>query len=98
MTFVSNSSATELSTSDLRRNSATECDIASTRLQRRGANFQRVRDRSQFPFRNGEVRTAAIQANQKLREYPNPRFVQILETGEMDDHLRGEFSLIARPA
>jgi len=61
-------------------------------------NFQSVRDRSQFSFRNGEVRAAAVQADQKLGVYPNAGFVQILETGEMDDHLTREFFLIARPA
>ena len=73
-------------------------DIASTRLQRRLANFQSVRDRSQFSFRNGEVREAAMQADQKLWEYPDAGFVQIHETGEIDEHLSGEFCLIARPA
>ena len=88
-----------ISTSQLRGNSATECDIASTRLQRGVFIFQSAfRDRRQFRLRNGKVRAAAIQADQKLGEYPDAGFVQILETGEMDHHLRSEFCLIARPA
>jgi hypothetical protein len=41
------------------------------------------------------VKVATIQADKNLRKYPDAGFVQILETGEMDDHLSGEFCLIA---
>ena len=41
------------------------------------------------------MRVAAIQADEKFREYPDAGFVQILETGEMDDNFTGEFCLIA---
>jgi hypothetical protein len=57
---------------------------------RPGKIRKREPSRSQFLFRNGEARAAAIQADQKLREYPDAGFVQILESGEMDDHLSGE--------
>ena len=73
-----------------------ECDIASTLLQRRGCICPSVfRYRRQFLLRNVKVDAAAIQADQKLREYQDPGFVQIFEAGEMDDHLRIEFCLIA---
>ena len=85
-----------ISTSHLRRTSATEWDIASTRLQR--GEFilaSAFRDPCQFRLLKGEVREAAIQADQKFREYPDAGCVQILATGEMYDHLSRAFCLIA---
>jgi hypothetical protein len=41
------------------------------------------------------VRVGAIQADEEFWEYPDVGFVQILETGEMDDNFTGEFCLIA---
>jgi len=49
-------------------------------------------------FSSGTVRAAAIAANQKLCEYPNTMFVEILEAGEMDDHLSRKLCFFARTA
>jgi len=49
---------------------------------------------AKFRFLQGELRKTAIQADQKPREDPNTRLVQILEAGKMNDHLSSKFHLI----
>ncbi len=57
-------------------------------------NWSAVYKVRQFRFLHGELRKATIQADQKPRENPNARLVQILEAGKMDDHLSSKFHLI----
>jgi hypothetical protein len=57
-----------------------------------GASERRLQ-RPPTRFFNGEMRIAAIHANQKVREYQNAGLVQILDTRKMEDHLGSEFLL-----
>lgn len=53
---------------------------------------------AQFPFRNGEAREAAIQADKKLWKDPDDGLVQTGDSGEMDGNFSVEIALVLRLA
>ncbi len=86
---------TTISLSRWKGSSAREYELFNPLHQRGRFRFwSTVYKVRQFRFLQGELRKTAIQADQKPREDPNTRLVQILEAGKMNDHLSSKFHLI----
>jgi hypothetical protein len=49
---------------------------------------------AQFNFRNNEFSHTTIQADNHVGEYPDNGFVNVLQTREMDTHLRSELAMV----
>jgi hypothetical protein len=58
------------------------------------SNGSTVHKDLQLPFKNGELREAAMQTDHEFRENPHDGFVQTFESAEMDGNFAVEHSLL----
>jgi len=49
---------------------------------------------AQFNFRDSELRSATIQTDKNLREYPHYGLINVFQSGKMDGYLRAELARV----